>query len=91
MREHPDMWWANRSLSVSYVRLGDRQLALRSLDTLRRRSPDLTVGQVRERGSVSARLPGPARRGAEGPRPAGFETPMEAAMARAVKWAFNGG
>lgn len=46
--EHPGMWWANRSLSVSYARLGDRQLAMRSLETLRRHSPDLTVGQVRD-------------------------------------------
>lgn len=44
--EKPGMWWANRSLSVSYLRSGDRLKALHSLDTLRRFCPDLTVGQV---------------------------------------------
>ena len=48
VREHPDMWWANRSLSVSYARLGNRQLALESLNALRRHRPDLTVGQVQD-------------------------------------------
>jgi tetratricopeptide (TPR) repeat protein len=42
----PGNAWANRSLSVSYARLGERQRALDSLDALRRFSPDLTVGQV---------------------------------------------
>ncbi len=46
MREQPDSFWANRSLSVSYARLGERQMALDSLDTLRRFCPGLTVGQV---------------------------------------------
>jgi len=44
--EQPSMWWANRSLSVSYARMGNRRKALESLDTLRRFCPDLTVGQV---------------------------------------------
>lgn len=44
--ENPGMWWANRSLSVSHARLGNRLKALESLDTLRRSHPDLTVGQV---------------------------------------------
>jgi adenylate cyclase len=44
--ERPDMAWANRSLSVSYARLGDRPNALRSLDALQRFCPDLTVEQV---------------------------------------------
>lgn len=44
--EQPGMSWANRSLSVSYARLGDRLKALESLDALRRFCPDLTVGRV---------------------------------------------
>jgi adenylate cyclase len=44
--EPPGAPWANRSLSVSYARLGDRLKALDSLDLLRRLCPDLTVGQV---------------------------------------------
>ena len=48
VREHPDMWWANRSLSVSYARTGNRQMALESLNALRRHRPDLTVGQVQD-------------------------------------------
>jgi adenylate cyclase len=44
--EQPGTSWANRSLSVSYARLGDRLKALESLDVLRRFCPDLTVGQV---------------------------------------------
>lgn len=46
LREQPDATWANRSLSVSYERLGYRQEALRSLDSLRRYSPGLTVSEV---------------------------------------------
>jgi TolB-like protein/AraC-like DNA-binding protein len=46
MEVQPGIRWANRSLSVSYARLGDRQRALASLDTLRRSQPGLTVGQV---------------------------------------------
>ena len=46
MLEQPGMKWANRSLSVSYARLGHRLKALESLDTLRRFCPDLTVDQV---------------------------------------------
>lgn len=44
--EHPGMAWANRSLSVSYARLGDRLKALEALDVLRRFCPDLTVTRV---------------------------------------------
>ena len=44
--EQPGTHWPNRSLSVSYARLGDRLKALESLDALRRSCPDLTVGQV---------------------------------------------
>jgi tetratricopeptide (TPR) repeat protein len=46
MREQPAAAWANRTLSVSYARLGERTKALQSLDALRRFSPDLTIGQV---------------------------------------------
>ena len=46
MLENPGMWWANRSLSVSYARMGERAKALESLETLRRSCPDLTVSQV---------------------------------------------
>jgi adenylate cyclase len=46
VREHPSLVWANRSLSVSLARTGDRLKALASLDALRRSYPDLTVGRV---------------------------------------------
>lgn len=46
MVEQPDISWANRSLSVSYARLGETQKAQESLTALRRTCPDLTVGQV---------------------------------------------
>jgi len=46
MLEQPDTLWANRTLSVSYARLGERLKALESLETLRRYCPDLTVGKV---------------------------------------------
>jgi adenylate cyclase len=46
MLEQPDTLWANRTLSVSYARLGERLKALDSLEALRRYCPDLTVGQV---------------------------------------------
>jgi adenylate cyclase len=46
MCEQPGTSWANRSLSVSYLRLGERLKALESLDALRRFCPDLTVSQV---------------------------------------------
>jgi len=46
LREQPQMQWANRTLSASYARLGERTDALHCLDKLRRYSPDLTVGQV---------------------------------------------
>jgi adenylate cyclase len=44
--EQPGMSWANRTLSVSYVRLGERLKALESLEALRRYCPDLTIRQV---------------------------------------------
>ena len=44
--EKPDLWWANRSLSVSQARLGNRLKALESLNTLRQNCPDLTVDRV---------------------------------------------
>lgn len=44
--EQPGTAWANRTLSVSYARLGERLKALESVEALRRYCPDLTVGQV---------------------------------------------
>lgn len=46
LRQQPGAVWANRSLSVAYVRVGDRLQALRSLECLRRSFPDLTVREV---------------------------------------------
>src|SRR3546814_7135173 len=43
MHEQPGIAWANRSLSVSYLRLGEPLKARESLDALRRSCPDLTV------------------------------------------------
>jgi adenylate cyclase len=44
--EQPGTLWANRTLSVSFARLGERTKALESLEALRRYCPDLTVSQV---------------------------------------------
>ncbi len=44
--EQPNATWANRTLSVSYARLGERLKALEALEALRRYCPDLTVGRV---------------------------------------------
>jgi adenylate cyclase len=38
--------WINRTLSVSYARLGERLAALDALDSLRRYSADLTIGKI---------------------------------------------
>ena len=46
LREHPGTAWINRTLSVSYARLGERMAALDSLEALRRYSPDLTIDQI---------------------------------------------
>jgi adenylate cyclase len=46
MLEQPGTLWANRTLSVSYARLGERARALESLEALRRYCPDLTVSRV---------------------------------------------
>lgn len=42
----PDMAWCNRSLSVAYARLGEREQARHALDALRRYRPDLTVTEA---------------------------------------------
>lgn len=42
----PTVGWPNRSLSVSYARLGERLKAKQSLEALRRFCPDLTVSRV---------------------------------------------
>jgi adenylate cyclase len=44
--EQPGTIWVNRTLAVSYARLGDRLAALDAVDALRRYCPDLTVGEV---------------------------------------------
>jgi TolB-like protein len=42
----PTTAWPNRSLSVSYMRIGENLRARESIETLRRFCPDITVGQV---------------------------------------------
>lgn len=44
--DRPDLAWANRSLSVSYARLGETGRARESLQALRRFAPGITVGNV---------------------------------------------
>jgi TolB-like protein/AraC-like DNA-binding protein/tetratricopeptide (TPR) repeat protein len=44
--QQPGTAWINRTLSVSYARLGERIAALDSLAALHRYSPDLTIGQI---------------------------------------------
>jgi adenylate cyclase len=44
--EQPATVWVNRTLAVSYSRLGQRVAALDSLDAFRRYCPDVTIGQV---------------------------------------------
>jgi adenylate cyclase len=46
LRDDPGTAWINRSLSVSYARLGNRLAALDSLQALRRYSPDITIGRI---------------------------------------------
>jgi TolB-like protein/Flp pilus assembly protein TadD len=46
LRDDPGTAWINRSLSVSYARLGDRLAALDCIDALRRYSPDITIGKI---------------------------------------------
>src|SRR3546814_11621375 len=46
MHEQPGIAWANRSLSVSYLRLGEPLKARESVDAMRRSCPALTVGHV---------------------------------------------
>ena len=46
LRDDPGTAWINRSLSVSYARLGNRLAALDSLEALRRYSPDITIGRI---------------------------------------------
>ena len=44
--EQPGTGWVNRTLAVSYARLGERLAALDSLEALRRCVPDVTISQV---------------------------------------------
>jgi TolB-like protein/AraC-like DNA-binding protein len=46
LQERPGTAWINRTLSVSYARLGERKAALDSLDALHRYSPDLTIAKI---------------------------------------------
>jgi adenylate cyclase len=46
LREHPSTAWINRTLSVSYARLGERLAALDAIEALRHYSPDLTIDRV---------------------------------------------
>jgi TolB-like protein/Flp pilus assembly protein TadD len=48
IRDDPALLWANRTLSVSYARIGERQMAYDALGALRRYCPDLTVNRVIE-------------------------------------------
>lgn len=44
--EQSGIGWVNRTLAVSYARLGERLAALDSLEALRRCVPDVTISQV---------------------------------------------
>jgi adenylate cyclase len=44
--EQPGVAWVNRTLAVSYARLGDHLAALDALTALRRYCPDVTISQV---------------------------------------------
>jgi TolB-like protein/AraC-like DNA-binding protein len=46
LQEQPGTAWINRTLSVSYARLGERLAALDSLAALHRYAPDLTIGKI---------------------------------------------
>jgi len=46
LRDDPSTALINRSLSVSYARLGDRLAALESIEALRRYSPDITISKI---------------------------------------------
>jgi tetratricopeptide (TPR) repeat protein len=46
LRDDPSTAWINRTLSVSYARLGDRLAALDSIEALRRYSPDITISKI---------------------------------------------
>jgi TolB-like protein/AraC-like DNA-binding protein len=46
LRERPSIAWVNRTLSVSYARLGERLAALDSLNALQHYCHDLTISQV---------------------------------------------
>jgi tetratricopeptide (TPR) repeat protein len=46
LSDDPGKAWINRTLSVSYARLGDRLAALESVEALRRYSPDITINRI---------------------------------------------
>jgi tetratricopeptide (TPR) repeat protein len=46
LRDDPGTAWINRTLSVSYARLGHRLAALDSIEALRRYTPDITISKI---------------------------------------------
>jgi adenylate cyclase len=46
LRQQPGTGWVNRTLSVSFARLGERLAALEALEALHQYSPDLTIGRI---------------------------------------------
>jgi TolB-like protein/AraC-like DNA-binding protein len=46
LRDDPSTAWINRTLSVSYARLGHRLAALDSIEALSRYSPDITISKI---------------------------------------------
>ena len=46
LQEHPGTAWINRTLSVSYARLGERLAALDAIEALGHYSPDLTIDRI---------------------------------------------
>jgi TolB-like protein/AraC-like DNA-binding protein len=46
LREQPGTAWINRTLSVSYARLGEMLAALDAIEALHRYSPDLTISKI---------------------------------------------
>jgi TolB-like protein/AraC-like DNA-binding protein len=46
LRQQPGTAWINRTLSVSYGRIGERLEALASIEALHRYSPNLTIGKI---------------------------------------------
>jgi hypothetical protein len=71
--EQPGIGWVNRTLAVSYARLGERISALDSLEALQRCVPDVTISQVVSAIPFYGGLPGARRRRFEQPRSASLK------------------